>query len=118
MNALIGRSLLIGSCLGLLPLRAQDTPPAEVADPAPAPPTDVRVVGEIPGGTPTPPVEPKPRLVFQPDDVLTARTNPLGARVVTFQKMAPIELPLILEPQSAENFTPDSEGLRQAGEPE
>lgn len=130
MSALIRRSILFGSCLGLFPLYGQESTPSQpeesppsqqegsaVPNPTPAVlPSDVRVVGEIPDGSPSAPAEPKPRLVFQPDDVIASRYKELGERVVTFQKVAPIELPPLPEPASAEGVLPDTEALAQARE--
>lgn len=124
MNALIRRIFFIGSCLGLLPLHAEEASPSQQEEPAvenpvaPAVvPGDVRVVGEIPDGSPSAPPEPKPRLVFQPDDVVASRTKELGERIVTFQKIAPIELPPLPEPEPIqEGAVLDSELLQAARE--
>lgn len=116
MKPQISRSLLVGSFLGLLPLCAQERPPTEVTDAASAPATDVRVVGEIPDGSPSPPAEPKPRLVFQPEDILASRTKDLDGRQITFQKISPIELPPLPEPVPASALIQTNEGLEQMRE--
>ena len=102
MTFILYRTLIAGSCLGLLPLQAQEAEPAEAAGTAsPAPSGEVTIVGDLPDGTPPPPPEPKPRLVFEPDDIVSTRTKDFRERQVTFQKVAPIELPPMPEPTPA-----------------
>ncbi|MFT4177521.1 MAG: hypothetical protein QM627_12825 [Luteolibacter sp.] len=69
---------------------------------------EVRIVGELSDGTPSLPAEPKPRLVFQPDDVVSSRTKEVGERLVTFQKVEPIELPALPRPPA---HIPTAEGM-------
>lgn len=102
MAAIIPRILVFGSCLGLCSLHAQEAGPAEATGAnSPVPDGEVKIVGGLPNGSPQPPPEPKPRLVFEPDDIVSSRSRDLGERQVTFQKVAPIALPPIPEPSSA-----------------
>lgn len=94
MNATFRTTLIVGSLLGLLPLHAQDETKT-VDEPVSS---AVTIVGDLPDGTPPPPAPPRPRVVFQPEDILQTRVKDLGDRIVTFQKVAPIELPPIPEP--------------------
>ena len=99
MIFILYRTLIAGSCLGFLPLQAQEAEPAEATGTVPpAPSGEVTIVGDLTDGSPPPPPEPKPRLVFEPDDIIATRIKDLGERQVTFQKVAPIELPPIPEP--------------------
>jgi hypothetical protein len=56
-------------------------------------PTTVRILGEIPDGTPPPPQEPKPEYHIAASDVLSTTTREQGGRTITFRQIKPIDLP-------------------------
>jgi len=74
-------------------------------------PFDVRVIDRIPDGAPRPPSKPQPRIYVQPEDIRTTKVIDLGERVVTIQKIAPIELPAIPETKSVSD--PNNPKLRE-----
>lgn len=99
MAAIILRIFVFGFCLGLCSLDAQEAGPAEATGTnSPVLNGEVKIVGDLPNGTPQSPPEPKPRLVFEPDDIVSSRSRNFGERQVTFQKVAPINLPPMPEP--------------------
>ncbi len=117
MNAIVRRTLVVGSCLGLFPLQAQEAEQVEgTGTVSPDSSSEVSIVGELPDGTPPPPPEPKPRLVFEPDDIVASRTKDLGERQVTFQKVAPIELPPMAEPAPAVEGIADQDSSDRLGD--
>ena len=60
---------------------------------ASATPTTARIIGDIPDGTPPLPEPPKPEFVVSARDVLDKKTYQQGGRSITFQRIAPIDLP-------------------------
>ena len=56
-------------------------------------PTAARILGEIPDGTPPPPVPPKPEFRIPAQDILEATTHEQGGRTITVQQIKPIALP-------------------------
>lgn len=49
----------------------------------------------------------KPRLVFAPEDVIASRTRELGQRLVTFEKVSPLELPPVVPAPPVSDFPTD-----------
>ena len=73
---------------------------------APAAPSAVihttsRILGNIPDGTPPPPAPPKPRFIIPQTEVLASKTHQQGGRTITIQKIKPIALPPLPEPETA-----------------
>ena len=60
--------------------------------PVPAP-TNARILGEIPDGTPPPPAPPKPEFRIAPQDILDTATHEQGGRTITIRQIKPIALP-------------------------
>ena len=103
--------------LGIFPgLLGAETTSDEAGAAAPLTTASVHVIGEIPDGTPPPPAAPKPRLVFGPEDVIASRVKDLGSRKITFQKVAPMELPPIPVPVKNPHSEVDPERMAQARE--
>lgn len=94
--------LLLGSLLSLSSLLAQEGPSdSETLSRVVPDATDkAEIIGEIPDGSPQEPAPPKPRIVFEAEDVLQSRSVALGERWVTFQKVKPLGLPPLPEPQA------------------
>lgn len=82
-------------------LVAQEPDPAVEPNPpiVPLASDNAEIVGTLPDGTPPPPAEPKPRLVFEQEDLRKVTVKRLGERAISFEKVAPILLPPIPEPQ-------------------
>ncbi|MDP3849757.1 MAG: hypothetical protein Q8Q59_04580 [Luteolibacter sp.] len=55
--------------------------------------TAARVIGDLPDGTPPPPVPPKPPFIVPAKDILETKTHPQGGRTITIRKITPISLP-------------------------
>lgn len=56
----------------------------------------------------------KPRLVFAPEDVIASRTRELGQRLVTFEKVSPLELPPVISAPPVPT-SPTEEGTGDSG---
>ena len=68
--------------------------------------TSARVIGEIPDGTPPPPQLSTPSFVVPAEDVLESKTHRQGGREITIQRIAPIELPPLVEAPSSKPNDP------------
>jgi hypothetical protein len=92
-------SILAIQLLAVAGLSAQgESPePTNTGDPSTSSESSVKVVGTIPDGTEQAPTEPKPRVIFQPDDVKICRVESLGDRAVSFEKVTPMILPAPVE---------------------
>jgi hypothetical protein len=64
-------------------------------------PTTARILGNIPDGTPPPPAPPKPTFIIPAKDILTSASHQQGGRTITIQKIKPIALPPLPEPETA-----------------
>lgn len=89
--------------------------PIPAAEPVSEASQEARIVGTIPDGTPPPPAPPKPRLVIEPEDVLSSKSVEQGQRRITIEKVAPIELPPIPPPvASPDPAAPETQARVQA----
>ncbi len=66
-------------------------------------PNTARVVGVLPDGTPPPPEPPKPKFIVPAEDILESKTFPQGGRMMTVQRIAPIDLPFPTREEAAIN---------------
>jgi hypothetical protein len=99
-------------------LAAQEPDPAvETKSPIIPLASDIsEIVGPLPAGTPSTPAEPKPRLVFEQEDLRKVTVRTLGQRVITFEKVAPITLPPIPDPQPQAKAEPSQAFLHNLPE--
>ena len=102
--------------VGVAAVRSQDAPVAPTQESATTPdaassampgttrpilPTTARILGNIPDGTPPPPAPPKPTFIIPAKDILTSASHQQGGRTITIQKIKPIALPPLPEPETA-----------------
>jgi hypothetical protein len=72
-------------------------------------PTTARIVGEIPDGSPPPPVPAKPGFHVATRDVISTTTHEQGGRTITIREIKPIALPPPPPPAEIALSEPDAE---------
>ncbi len=93
-------------------VRSQNEPSADSRESSPIPPassTTARILGDIPDGTPPPPLPPKAEFHIPAGDILSTTHHEQGGRTITIQKIKPIALPPPPVPVAQPYAVPDSE---------
>ena len=79
-------------------------------------PTNARILGEIPDGTPPPPAPPKPEYHIAARDILNTTTHEQGGRTITIRQIKPIDLPPPPAPVEAAPAEVDAEFAQRLAE--